>query len=127
MHIPVIVTPGNEKYRETHSNPFRTVMTAADKALRSAQSYLCIGYGFNDDHIQELIINENRTKKKPVVIITKEITESINRLFLQCANSNFLCIVSNGKTGTMVYFSKDEYEEFSEQYWRPENFYNLWF
>jgi hypothetical protein len=125
-YMPMIVTPGNEKYRETHSDPFRTVMSTADSALRSAPAYLCIGYGFNDDHIQQLVIDENRRNNKPVVIVTKDVTDNIRRLFLEQDNSNFICI-SSVTDGSHVHYSKNEQEEFAEKYWQPKSFYNLWF
>lgn len=49
---PLVVTPGVTKYREGWNEPFRTVMAAADTVLRQATCYLCVGYGFNDDHVQ---------------------------------------------------------------------------
>lgn len=52
---PLVVTPGVSKYRESHKDPFRTVMTAADQVIREANCYLCVGYGFNDEHVQTVI------------------------------------------------------------------------
>jgi hypothetical protein len=126
-YMPMIVTPGNEKYKETHNDPFRAVISAADSALRSATAYLCIGYGFNDDHIQQLIIDENRRNNKPVVIVTKDVTDNIRRLFLEQDNSNFICISSSVTDGALVHYSKSEQAEFVEKYWQPKSFYNLWF
>ncbi len=54
---PLVVTPGVSKYREVHKDPFRSVMSAADDVLRRAPCYLCIGYGFNDEHVQPVLVN----------------------------------------------------------------------
>lgn len=126
FYLPMIVTPGSEKYRETHNDPFRTVIAEADKALRSSTSYLCIGYGFNDEHIQPIIIDENRNKNKPLVIVTKEVTPRIKDLFLQDDNGNCLIISEKSGGGTTVYYSKSESEFFSEDYWCLDLFYKLW-
>lgn len=125
--IPMIVTPGIGKYRETHNEPFRTVLSEADKALRSSKSYLCIGYGFNDEHVQPILIDENKTNRKSIVIVTKHLTEKIKELFLNPKISNCLIITKNEVGGTRVYYSSTEIEDYSESYWELSKFYNLWF
>jgi len=126
-YIPLVVTPGNGKYKETHNDPYRTVIAEADKALRSSPSYLCLGYGFNDEHIQPIIIDENRNKNKPLVIVTKSITQKMEELFIRNGNGNCLIISENGSSGTIVHYNKLETELFDENYWEIENFYKLWF
>lgn len=125
--VPQIVTPGNSKYKETHSDPFRTVIAKADEALRSSCGYLCIGYGFNDEHIQPIIIDENRNKKKPIVIITKEITSKITDLFLNNCSENCVVISEAKDNGSVVNFSNGDKLTFTENYWQINDFYKLWF
>lgn len=124
--IPMIVTPGNNKYKETHSDPFRTVMANADVALKKSMSFLCIGYGFNDDHIQPIVLEENRDKNKPIVIITKSITDRIRSIFLGKEKRNCIIISENSSGGTIVNYSETEFDVFSENYWLVDDFYNLW-
>ena len=128
QYTPLIVTPGNGKYRETHVDPFRTIISKADEALRNSAAYLCIGYGFNDEHIQPIIIDENRNKKKPIVIVTKEVTIKIKKLFIDDKPENCL-IISEGNDGNgcKVYYSSSETELFSESYWQLDEFYKVWF
>jgi len=126
IYLPMIVTPGNGKYKETHNDPFRTVIAEADKALRSSASYLCIGYGFNDEHIQPIIIDENRNRNKPIVIVTKEVTPKMKDLFFRNDNGNCLIISEESGGGTIVHYNKSESEFFSENYWRLDWFYRLW-
>jgi len=71
---PVIVTPGIEKYRLTHDEPFHSIKTEADKALQSADSYLCIGYGFNDTHLQTTLVERCRGRDIPLILLTKEVS-----------------------------------------------------
>ena len=126
-YMPMIVTPGNGKYKETHNDPFRTVIAEADKALRSSGSYLCIGYGFNDEHIQPIIIDENRNRNKPLVIVTKEVTPKMKDLFLQNDNgSNCLILSEKSGGGTVVFYNKSEKDLFLENYWSLDCFYKLW-
>lgn len=127
-YTPLIVTPGNGKYRETHVDPFRTIILKADEALRNSTSYLCIGYGFNDEHIQPIIIDENRNNKKPIIIVTKEVTKKIQELFLNDRPENCLIIrEGDDGSGCKVYYSSSETELFSESYWQLDEFYKLWF
>ena len=127
-YTPLIVTPGNGKYRETHVDPFRTIISKADEALRNSASYLCIGYGFNDEHIQPIIIDENKNNKKPIVIVTKEITTRIKELFINVEPENCVIISEdNDGNGCKVYYSSSETELFSESYWQLDEFYKVWF
>lgn len=124
---PLIVTPGNMKYRETHNDPFRTVISEADKAIRASGSYLCIGYGFNDEHIQPIILDENRNKKKPIVIVTKMITPKMIELFHNGNESPCLIISENvSNSGTCVHYNRDNYEEFDKPFWQLKEFSQLW-
>lgn len=124
---PLIVTPGNKKYQETHNDPFRTVIFEADKAIRASGSCLCIGYGFNDEHIQPIILEENRAKNKPIVIITKDITPKIRELFHNGNTAPCLIISENAsRSGASVYYNKDNIEEFDEPFWQLNEFSQLW-
>lgn len=79
-HFPLMVTPGLDKYRLTHQEPFRTVFGYSDAALESARSYLCIGYGFNDEHVQTKMIERCETNNVPLVIITKSLSNQSKNL-----------------------------------------------
>jgi len=55
---PQIVTPGVQKYQKTHLEPYRSIIGNADTALSNASAYLCIGFGFNDEHIQPKLLQK---------------------------------------------------------------------
>ncbi|WP_176562868.1 SIR2 family protein [Paracoccus liaowanqingii] len=73
-YAPVMVTPGIDKYRLTHGEPFRTIFGCSDAALQCARAYLCIGYGFNDEHVQPKLIERCETTAAPLLVLTKELT-----------------------------------------------------
>ncbi len=73
--FPVIVTPGFKKYQETHMEPYRTLIMEADKYIKDASSFLCIGYGFNDEHLQPKLIEQIQILNKPIVIVTHTLSE----------------------------------------------------
>lgn len=76
---PLIVTPGLRKYEETHQEPYRSVMAEADIDLANAKAYLCIGYGFNDEHIQPKLLERARRDQVPLVILTRRLTDAARR------------------------------------------------
>ena len=99
---PIIVTPGIEKHRKTQQEPFRTILAEADNALVSAESYLCVGYGFNDEHIQPKLIVKCRSKPVPITIITKELTKRTRQFLREGAFQRFLAIEEH-EAGSIAY------------------------
>ena len=73
---PLMVTPGIDKYRLTHGEPFRTILSSCDSALEQARAFFCIGYGFNDEHVQTKLVDRCDRDAIPLVVITKELTLS---------------------------------------------------
>ncbi len=99
---PLVVTPGVSKYREVHKDPFRTVMSAADTVLRKATCYVCIGYGFNDEHVQPILVNRVMKDDIPLVVVTRKLTQNIRTAFLNEPPKRFL-FVEEAPNGTRVY------------------------
>ncbi len=73
---PLMITPGIDKYRLTHAEPFRTIFSCADKALEEARAYFCVGYGFNDEHVQTKLVERCERDAVPLLVITKELTQT---------------------------------------------------
>lgn len=99
---PLIVTPGISKYREVHKDPFRTVMSAADAILREATCIVCVGYGFNDEHVQPVLISRVRKDGVPLVVVTRELTRQTRHAFLEEPPKRFL-FLEEAQDGTRVY------------------------
>ncbi|MDE1711997.1 SIR2 family protein (plasmid) [Chromobacterium amazonense] len=106
---PQIVTPGTQKYQKTHLEPFRSIINNADQAINEAGSYLCIGYGFNDEHIQPKLMVKCLRQKTPITIITYALSESAKKIILDGKAQNYLAI-ERGKTDdqSIVYSSLDK-------------------
>lgn len=104
-----IVTPGTQKYHKTHLEPFRSIINNADQAINEAGSYLCIGYGFNDEHIQPKLMMKCLRQKTPITIITYALSDSAKKLILEGKAQNFLAI-ERGETDdqSIVYSSLDK-------------------
>ena len=71
---PAIVTPGIDKYRQTHEEPFRTIITGADAAIEAGNSFFCVGYGFSDEHIQPKLVDRCKRQGKSIVVLAKKLT-----------------------------------------------------
>ncbi|XHH29414.1 hypothetical protein WIW49_00235 [Xanthomonas euroxanthea] len=78
-------------------------------ALNDAGSYLCIGYGFNDEHIQPKLMAKCVRYKTPITIITYALSESARRLITDGKVQCFLAI-ERGATDnqSVVYSSLDK-------------------
>ena len=100
--FPVIVTPGTEKYRLTHDEPFHSIKSEADKALQNANAYLCIGYGFNDPHIQTTLVERCREKDVPLVLLTKKISEAAKE-FLNSGKCSKYLAIEESPSGCHIY------------------------
>jgi hypothetical protein len=93
---PVIITPGIEKYRRTHDEPFRTIMHCADKCIQNASAYFCVGFGFNDQHLQTLLIERCQSEDVPLVLITQKISDTAKSFFDNKKVRRYLALEQDG-------------------------------
>lgn len=124
--LPVIVTPGIEKYRLTHDEPFHSIKSEADKALQIADAYLCIGYGFNDTHLQTTLVERCRGKDVPLVLITKAISATA-KTFLNSGKCGKYLAIEESPSGCRIYsreFPAGE-EIAGDPIWQLEEFLKL--
>lgn len=104
-YTPLIVTPGLNKYEKTHQDPFRTTINGADGALKAASAFLCVGFGFRDQHIHPKIIERCREKSVPIVVLARELTEEAKDFLESKAGTRYLGIEKQGN-GSRVYSPK---------------------
>lgn len=123
---PVIVTPGIEKYRLTHDEPFLSIKQGADIALQSARSYLCVGYGFNDSHVQTKLVERCRAEPVPLVLITKEITPTAREFLKSGKCQRYLALEESG-AGCRMYATDypDGIDINDDPFWRLDNFLSM--
>lgn len=99
---PLVITPGTQKYRKAHTEPFRTILSQSDKALENAKAFLCVGYGFNDEHIQPKLIKNCNENSALIVVLARTMTEAAKKFLLQGKCKKFLAF-EKSNTGTRVY------------------------
>lgn len=73
--IPQIICPGKNKYQEAYKSPYRELIQKSDQYINSAESFLVVGFGFNDEHLTPRIKSKIK-KGTPIVIITKAVSET---------------------------------------------------
>lgn len=100
--LPLIVTPGTTKYLRTHQEPFRSVMSFADQALSAARGFLCIGYGFSDEHIEPKLIQRTADLRPPVVILARTLRPGAKRFLAQHMHSKVVAL-EHDTNGTRAY------------------------
>lgn len=122
---PLIIPPGKAKYSSTHTEPYRTVITEADRAFMEASCFLCVGYGFNDEHIQPKLFAQVSSGNKPIVIITKTATESCKNHIMNGSCGKYLVIEEETAGRTSVH-ANGITTVVDGEYWKLENFLRIW-
>jgi hypothetical protein len=126
-HIPQIVTPGIEKYSTTYHEPFRTVIQMADQAIRQNDSYLCVGFGFNDVHIQEKLVEKCVRDDACVTLITWGLSDAAKDFLLNGKIKHYLAI-ERGETDdcSIIYSSESEQPiKVKSNYWSLAGYLKL--
>ena len=120
-NLPSIVTPGLSKYFQTHQEPFRTIFTEADFEIENARGFICIGYGFNDIHVQPKLEGQIKSGK-PIIVITKELTPKTKQTIIDNECPNYI-LIEEDKTNpknSRVFSSK-----FGEKIIKDVNYWEL--
>lgn len=99
---PVMVTPGLNKYENSFEEPFRSLIAESDKVLQRASAYLCVGYGFNDTHIQQKLVNGVYSKNKPILILARTLSES-TKAFVNDERCTDFIAIEKSNHGSKVY------------------------
>ena len=78
------------------------MINGADDALMSAGAYLCIGFGFNDEHIQPKLMERWKSGEALLVILTKKLSESARSMLTNAGGREFLAL-EESSTGTRMW------------------------
>lgn len=105
--LPLIVTPGVSKYQKTHKDPFRSTIQGADSALDRAEAYVCVGYGFRDEHIHPKLQARCRDKNTPIIVAARTLTSEAKLFLKECGGRNYIGLEDH-PGGTKVYTPEEE-------------------
>lgn len=124
---PQIVTPGVQKYQKTHLEPYRSIIGNADKAISAANSYLCFGFGFNDEHIQPKLLAKCKKDGARIVIVTHTLTDQAKAIISDANIRNYLAIERAQDDGHSRIYSSRAEEPFvvDGEYWSLNGFLQL--
>ncbi len=110
-----IITPGISKYQAVLRGTERQLLNKCDQLIQQARSYICIGYGFNDEQIQENIVSAIRTGK-PIVNVTRAVSEKAAHLLANNA-TNYISIQRGQDPGTTEFCVNREITVLEGEYW----------
>ncbi len=75
-----VAIPGGLKYQQ-HAESNADTVYRARQAIEGAQGYLVIGYGFNDPHLHDRIVEQARIHNRPLIVMTQQLdAEAIEKL-----------------------------------------------
>ena len=121
--MPIIITPGASKYRESFRWAFDHQRTAGNRAATNATRLKFIGYGFNDDHLEQYLCPGLRLSK-PTIIVTKHLSDNALRVIRNSKDVDViaLCAVSEIDLRTRIVSSRGEEVIVDEHLWNLEGF-----
>lgn len=116
----LLITPGAGKYRLGYEQPFDSHREGANTAVDRAQALLCIGYGFNDDHLQTHITPRLKAGV-PAILLTHSMTPAAEDV-VQCSANVIALAHSNNPKGTVVITQTGQEVLPDKQWWDLEHF-----
>jgi hypothetical protein len=98
----LIITPGQNKFRNGYESPFDHHRARANYAIDRASRFLFLGYGFNDDHL-ETHLSPGIRGGKPTLMLARSLTP--NAVAMAQSNANVTALehhVEAGVAGTRL-------------------------
>lgn len=120
---PKMITPGVTKFQSVFEDPFNGILHSANDLIGAAQGYLCIGYGFNDAHIQAQMLTE-ASKGKPILLITKNISDHAAHLLVERAK-HYITISAGESPGTSEIVIDRNVMIFEGVYWTVDGLLSM--
>ena len=119
---PLIITPGVGKYKKGYGQPFDVHRERGNAAIDNASSILCIGYGFNDDHLQTHLSPKLKGGAR-ALLLTHSLSPNALTVVAQSPNCTALVNSADAKNpGTIVVRGTTETLIPSVDWWDVENF-----
>ena len=120
MEEPLIITPGVSKYKKGYGQPFDVHREQGNRAIDSASAILCIGYGFNDDHLQTHLTTKIKSGIK-TLILTRGLSDNARKVVYESSNCKAL-IFNENPQGTAVISNSGEEVISNVDWWDIEYF-----
>ncbi len=88
---PLIITPGSSKYRQSFQRAFDDQRAAGNRAATIATRLMFLGYGFNDDHLEQYLCPGLRLSK-PSIIVTRDLSANARTIIRNSAQTAILAL-----------------------------------
>jgi len=119
---PVIITPGADKYQKSFRLAFDDQRNSGNRAASQANRLLFIGYGFNDDHLEQYLCPDLKLTK-PTVIVTQTLSDNALKVIMNSKETEVIALCAAPGTGwTRVVNQNGEELTVTEQLWNLEGF-----
>jgi len=120
--VPMIITPGAAKYRESFRLAFDGQRNAGNRAASKANRLMFIGYGFNDDHLEPYLC-PNLKLTKPTVIVTQTLSDNALKVIKNSNETEVIALCAKSGVGWTRIVNQDGEELIvAEQLWNLEGF-----
>lgn len=90
----VLITPGFSKY-EMLQHYRQELLQSADRAIQNASQFLFLGYGFNDNHLDEYIKRKLITQRCKGLIVTRDTNPRVEDILSRAPNLWLICKVAD--------------------------------
>ena len=96
-------------------------MSKVDECFTKASGFLCVGYGFNDEHVQPVLLDKASKNKLPILIVTKDINDPIRKNVMD-GRYNYIAIYSDGGNGCKIETKEGVVSISDKEYWKLKEF-----
>lgn len=120
---PIIITPGTSKYRESFRWAFDDQRSAGNKAVTASTRYMFIGYGFNDDHLEQYVC-PNLVLSKPTILVAKDLTANARQVVANSTNTEVIALSAVSPTDLRTRIATSDGQELviDEELWNLAGF-----
>jgi hypothetical protein len=122
---PLIITPGSGKYRKSFQTAFDNQRNDGNAAADRSSSFMFIGYGFNDDHLEQHLCRD-RTLEKPTVILARTLSSNAINVIENSTRTEVIALsaVPENTSQTKVTFSDPARNSLiiNEELWHLDGF-----
>lgn len=112
-----IITPGSSKYRAGYERPFDDQRERANSAINGAESFLTLGYGFNDPHLQTHL--RTRFQEVPALVLAHRLTDSAKEYL--AGNARAIGLESSATPGQSIAHQGGETLPLVGNLWQIDN------
>ena len=125
----VIAAPGEQKFEQYATNSM-DVHAGAIRAEDEAMAYAAIGYGFNDRHLEQRMLDRVHSQERPLLVMTLDLHADRIKELRDLGKQIWILVASKGSgnegapNGTLVYspLYSDAVSFDNENLWHCEHF-----